>query len=112
MNGSIKAIALKDLPERGAVRVELMGQDIALVRCEGRIYALGDICPHQGGPLSSGTVGENFIRCPWHAWEFSLNNGRCLAQDDFAVPVYAVTKRDGFVWVDLSNSKKSPEDGA
>ena len=46
---------------------------------DGRIYALGNRCPHRGGPLIRGTLQETeagtVVRCPMHGWSFSLATG-------------------------------------
>lgn len=71
------------------------GQSVALFNVEGCTYAIGDQCPHRGGPLSRGRVepvpGRGpAVRCPIHGWLFDLATGRCLNQPDASVPVYKV----------------------
>src|SRR5690625_3750763 len=36
------------------VRIKLLGEDIAIVRDNGKVYALANRCPHRGVPLSYG----------------------------------------------------------
>jgi nitrite reductase/ring-hydroxylating ferredoxin subunit len=65
---------------------------IAVFNVDGTFYALRDVCPHQGAPLSSGIIlgqlratgpgeyefdGEcKKVRCPWHGWEYDLSTGQ------------------------------------
>ena len=39
---------------------------LCLTRFEGRIAALSNKCPHQGGPLGEGSIEKGMLRCPWH----------------------------------------------
>jgi nitrite reductase (NADH) small subunit len=54
------------------------------------VFALGEgfvayenVCPHQGGPIGEGIVGETTVTCPWHAWCFDLRSG-AMTIGDFA----------------------------
>ncbi len=67
-------------------------RDIAVFNVGGDFYALANTCPHEGGPLCHGMVtglalsdGPNdyrierkgeFVRCPWHGWEFDIKTGQ------------------------------------
>jgi nitrite reductase/ring-hydroxylating ferredoxin subunit len=82
---------LASFPPGTQARVQIGRRAIAVFNAGGRLYALRDVCPHQGAPLSSGVVlgevtatgpGEytynadcRFVRCPWHGWEYSLETG-------------------------------------
>lgn len=56
-----------------------LSQIVALWQ-NGRPVAFSAVCPHLGGPLHHGSVAGNRIRCPWHAYEFDLDSGRCLSK--------------------------------
>lgn len=59
---------LDDAPRR----VWLDGEAYAVFRTgDGRIGAVPDACPHRGMRLSSGTVSEGHIVCPYHGWSFA-----------------------------------------
>ncbi len=89
-----------ELPE-GSVRiVDVGGRSIGVYHVEGRLYALRNVCPHHGAPLCQGAVSGTMlpsdpheyeyseleehliVRCPWHGFEFRLDNGRSLARGD------------------------------
>ena len=54
-------VATEDVPEEGRVRsVTVDGRTIALTRCGGRLGALDNHCPHQGGPLGEVIADETF----------------------------------------------------
>ena len=88
--------------ERRAVTIG--GRPVALFNVDGRVYAIGDRCPHRGGPLSRGRVepvpGRGpAVRCPIHGWLFELATGRCVNQPDAGTPSYAVTCEGGTISV-------------
>ncbi|WP_442914032.1 Rieske (2Fe-2S) protein [Kribbella sp. NBC_00359] len=52
-----------DVPADGRVRsVVVDGRSIALARCEARLGALENRCPHQGGPLGEGSIETGLLR--------------------------------------------------
>ncbi|HEY9788295.1 MAG TPA: Rieske (2Fe-2S) protein [Candidatus Obscuribacterales bacterium] len=55
--------------------VEVGGRRIAILNCDNAYYALDDVCPHKGGPLSEGVISEGGVRCPWHGATFMLASG-------------------------------------
>jgi nitrite reductase/ring-hydroxylating ferredoxin subunit len=64
------------IPENGAISVEVEGKRLALMNLKGEIYAIDDDCPHEGGPLSEGQVIGDEIECPWHTSHFNIKTGR------------------------------------
>lgn len=74
----VPVLAEADLPENTPRRVQVGEVQVLLVRQGDRIYALGEVCSHLGGPLAEGTIEECSVRCPWHGSHFSLEDGRVL----------------------------------
>src|SRR4051794_35251243 len=74
-----RVCALSEVAEPGALRVELADIDIAVVRFEGEIYAVEDMCSHAEVPLSEGDVeefkGAPTIECWLHGSCFDLRTG-------------------------------------
>jgi nitrite reductase (NADH) small subunit len=78
--------ALDDIPRRGARVVRTMGGDVAVFRtATDAIYAIDDLCPHRGGPLSQGIVHGNSVTCPLHNWVIDLSSGKAEGADDGCV---------------------------
>ena len=54
----------------------LLGQSIVLGRdADGKPFALRDICPHRGIPLSHGKFDGHEIECCYHGWRFQCDGG-------------------------------------
>jgi len=82
--------------DRGVVEVD--GEQIVVIRSEGRVYALANSCPHEGNPLVEGDVLGPTLVCAYHGWRFDLDTGACLFGEE-PVRRYPVEVRDGEVWV-------------
>jgi len=89
-----------DTPDEGRVRTALVdGRSVALSRCGGRLGALENRCPHQGGPLGEGSIERGLLRCPWHGYDYDPLTG--VPPGDFAdtVPAFPVQEREDGTWV-------------
>ncbi len=51
------------------------GERIALVRKGDKLYALAGVCAHQRGPLYEGRVKDGCLTCPWHGWQYQVEDG-------------------------------------
>ncbi len=90
---------LDELPEGGSRLVQLDGHDIALFRVQGEVYAMSDLCPHMGEPLSAGQLWEGTIICPRHMWAFRLKDGVCEDVPNLRASLYDVRIVDGAIQV-------------
>ena len=52
---------------------------IAVFNIDGELYAIEDVCTHDGGELASGTLSGHEIECPRHGARFDVRTGaaRC-----------------------------------
>ena len=87
----VRACALADVPDEGALGVEIDGVPVAVVRVGGEEFALYDVCSHAAVPLSEGDVDGFTIECWLHGSCFDLRTGRPTAMPaTVPVPVYPV----------------------
>jgi nitrite reductase/ring-hydroxylating ferredoxin subunit len=72
--------------------VTVRGRELGVFNLDGEYFALANRCPHAGGPLCQGQIGplvlsdgpghyrltreREFLRCPWHGWEFAIRTGQ------------------------------------
>ena len=84
--------AVGEIAEGERKLVTLEGREIGVFNVKGEFYALLNKCPHSGAELCRGVViglaqsdepGEykitrpgEFLRCPWHGWEFDIRTGQ------------------------------------
>ncbi len=59
-----------DIAPGRTLRVVVDGTEILLCNCEGAIYAIEDVCTHDGAPLDQGELEECRIVCARHGAEF------------------------------------------
>ncbi|MFE7121351.1 non-heme iron oxygenase ferredoxin subunit [Streptomyces sp. NPDC057654] len=72
----VRAAALGDLEEDTPKRVEIGGTPVSLVRTEGEVFAINDICSHANVSLSEGEVEDCSIECWLHGSSFDLRTGK------------------------------------
>ncbi|AXI79937.1 non-heme iron oxygenase ferredoxin subunit [Peterkaempfera bronchialis] len=89
--GFLRACALADLEEDVPKRVELDGVPVSVVRTEGEVFAINDICSHANVSLSEGEVEDCQIECWLHGSSFDLRTGKPSGPPAVRpVPVYPV----------------------
>ncbi|MCP5151472.1 MAG: Rieske (2Fe-2S) protein [Chromatiales bacterium] len=92
-----------DLDPAGKLVVRPGGRQIAVLRTARGLRACDNRCPHEGYPLSEGTLDESCVlTCNWHNWKFRLDDGSNLYGGD-RLRVYPVEVRDGEIWLDLAD---------
>ena len=66
-------------PEPGQVKVVMpRGDRIALCNVDGDLYAIDDVCTHDGGPLDQGELLGDQIECPRHGALFDVRTGKAI----------------------------------
>ena len=102
-------VADGDLPNEGRVRSAVVdGRSVALSRCDGRVGALENRCPHQGGPLGEGSIEKGWLRCPWHGYDYDPATGRPPEGFADGVPALEVEDRADGVYVALADRSPAP----
>ncbi len=71
-------LPLDELPDGGRKRVELDGKGVLLYREGHRVFAIGSVCSHAGGPLEEGEIRDCKVQCPWHDSVFDMRDGRVV----------------------------------
>jgi len=59
--------------------VDVDDTDIAIFNLDGRFHAIADVCTHDGGRLTGGTVEGDQIVCPRHGARFCIRTGAALS---------------------------------
>lgn len=91
----VKVANTKDIQSSHMKEVQVNGENICVVNVEGKYYAIGSICTHEGGPLADGTLEGYEVECPWHGSKFDVRTGDVMSPPaSEPEPVYQV-KVDG-----------------
>ena len=105
------AARIDTLREGKTVTTLLLGVPLLLGRKRnGAIFAMKDLCPHRGIPLSAGWFDGENVQCKYHGWKFEPCSGQCteipsLTPFDILQPTkiyatsYPCVERDGWAWV-------------
>jgi sulfoxide reductase heme-binding subunit YedZ len=72
---------------------------IAVYRHENKLYAIHNVCKHQGGPLGEGMIVDGCITCPWHGYQYLPQNGQSPAPFKEKVSTYDVRVSNNKVWL-------------
>ena len=95
MSDYSRVCRVDDVEDGAAIRVMVDGLPVAIVRSDGEVYAIYDVCSHANVPLSEGEVDDQTIECWLHGSRFDLVTGRPTGLPATKpVPVYPV-KIDG-----------------
>jgi 3-phenylpropionate/trans-cinnamate dioxygenase ferredoxin subunit len=102
MSEFIKVTTLDQIPAGGSKLVEVEDVRIALFNLDGEIFAIEDVCTHDGGPLVEGEiVNGHQVKCPRHGARFDIRSGAALSFPAFeATNTYAVRIEGQDVWIE------------
>ena len=92
------------------VGTTILGEPVLLGRrSDGAAFALRDICPHRGIPLSEGCMAGDEVECSYHGWRFttdgvcsaipSLVEGQDMELHRIRVRSYRVHEAAGVLWI-------------
>lgn len=107
----------------GGVRMVTSGSvEIGVIRHGGKYYAYRNYCPHQGGPVCEGVLmpqvvdvlgpdrsllrqdydrKDMHIVCPWHSYEFHLEDGVNVCNKAIRLQKFNVVEKDGAIYVSV-----------
>ncbi len=85
----------------GAHRVyEVEGRFVGVYNVGGELYAIEDVCTHDGNPLSDGPVEDHEVICPRHGARFCLRTGAALSPPAYEpVATFPVAVRAGRICI-------------
>ena len=108
------------VPDEAGLLVRVAGYEIGIFRLGEGFRAYENVCLHQGGPVCTGVVigkveqvlrddktvaferestEELHVICPWHGWEYDLENGECATDRRLRLRSFEVELVDGELYV-------------
>ena len=105
MSEFTRACSLSDVADGGSLAVEVGGEQVAIVRTEGEVFAIRDVCSHAEIALTEGSVDGYAIECWLHGSCFDLRTGEPTnLPATEPVPVYPVKIEGDDVLVSIEES--------
>ncbi len=87
----IDAAGIAEIAEGAGLVVHPPGAEaVAIFRHQGRLSAVSNLCAHQNGPLGEGRVVDGCITCPWHGFQYRLEDGCAPAPYTEKLATYAL----------------------
>lgn len=79
MAKKVKVTTFNEIPEGDLKRVKVGEQDIAIFKISGQIYALSNICTHEGCYLNEAhQMHFDVIECTCHGAQFDVKTGEVI----------------------------------
>ena len=71
--------------------VEIEDIELVIFNIAGEVFAIGDVCSHDGGPLGDGEIEDYEVICPRHGARFDVRTGKATALPAVVdIPAYPV----------------------
>ena len=94
-----------DLENGERLYVEIGELELVIFNIAGEIFAIGDVCSHDGAPLGEGEVEDHDVICPRHGARFDIRSGKATGLPAVVdIPAYPVRIRDGQIEVGIQKS--------
>ncbi len=108
-----------EIPEGSSKLVTLDGIEIGIIKSNGHYYAFRNLCPHEGGPVCTGTItgclaqgpetewkliwereGE-ILYCPSHGSDFDITTGEAISRKGLRLQTYPLNVVQGKLKITL-----------
>jgi nitrite reductase/ring-hydroxylating ferredoxin subunit len=76
-------------------------EEVLVLNIAGTVYAISNICAHEGAALQRGTIEGEVLYCPLHQWGFALSSGVCTHDSTLRARMYRVEISQGAWWLCL-----------
>lgn len=93
-----------ELAEGERLEFQIDGYPYLLLRVDGQVYAIAEMCSHEEESLADGDLEGREIVCPRHGARFDLRSGEATALPAVTgIQTLVVRERDGQIEVGLQN---------
>lgn len=89
--GYSRVCAISEIPASGRLSVYVDDRALLVLRIGENLYAIEDVCTHDGQPLTNGPLNGTEITCPRHGARFDVQTGKQLCMPATSpIPRFAV----------------------
>jgi nitrite reductase/ring-hydroxylating ferredoxin subunit len=78
-SGYLKIAEKSEIPIGKMKKFVTQGKEILIANVDGNFYAMGNVCTHERGDLSKGTLEGNIVTCPKHKSKFDVKSGKVVS---------------------------------
>ena len=78
-SGYVRVADKSEIPIGRIKKFVVQGKEILVTNVNGNFYAIGNVCTHQRGYLSQGTLEGNLVTCPKHKAKFDVTSGKVIS---------------------------------
>jgi 3-phenylpropionate/trans-cinnamate dioxygenase ferredoxin subunit len=98
-------LAMDDLVSGERIFIEVDNEPVVVFKVGEQVYAIGDRCTHDDGPLGEGDLSDHQVTCPRHGAKFDIITGKALTLPAVEpTTVYPVRIVDGQIEIGVPNS--------
>jgi 3-phenylpropionate/trans-cinnamate dioxygenase ferredoxin subunit len=91
-----------ELPNGERLFVDVADKPIVIFNIAGQLFAIGDVCTHDEGPLGDGNLEGYNVVCPRHGAEFDVRTGKVMQMPAVVdIPAYPVRVVEGMIQVGI-----------
>jgi 3-phenylpropionate/trans-cinnamate dioxygenase ferredoxin subunit len=93
---------VQDLPNGQRLFVQIDRMEIVVFNIANQIFAIGDVCSHDDGPVGDGELEDFAVVCPRHGASFDVRTGKALSLPAVVdIPSYPTRIVDGEIEIGL-----------
>jgi len=74
----VKLANIGDLAPGDMTCVTIAGKGVLLANVDGTFYATDDMCTHEDARLCTGSLKDEYVKCPLHGSRFNLKTGKVM----------------------------------
>jgi nitrite reductase/ring-hydroxylating ferredoxin subunit len=78
-SGYVRVADTSEIPIGKMKKVVVQDKEILVANVNGTYYAIGNVCTHERGDLSVGTLEGNIVTCPRHKSKFDVTSGKVIS---------------------------------
>jgi 3-phenylpropionate/trans-cinnamate dioxygenase ferredoxin subunit len=98
----IEVASVEEIPVNERIFLDVGENPIVVINLAGTLFAIGDVCSHDNGPVGDGDLDGFEIICPRHGARFDIRSGKATRSPAFIdIPSFPVRVENGKIYVGI-----------